>query len=1710
MSPEQVSQVRRIVAASSVGALAAGLLYGATVPTASAEDSRDGDRWSALVDRAANEAIVGIETVGPIATVAGTSGDLWPAMPGGVAVMPRGTVLSGAFPSVYIPALKDVEGIDVRVRELSSPRPEVSVVYEGSANAGWFTVGKTLKPGAEYGVDVRKGSGEWASVGTFNVSLNGDAGPVTNAGGISISEVTGRASWSWNSPALPGPTNAAVIGLAWTSGADSSPGLPAGWRLAATTGSPWMGLEESPVDAVAVDVPVAPAASRSGAKVIVDFAYPAQETLLVDRFVIQGQTRSGAWKVLARPGRAFASPDVDAVVPADAARSIQKMRVGAVVEGTTIWGPAAPVRGSVPPVTSEPRERELPGAEPGSLATPGDLPSVVRLFGWDGGRLTFIRNAMGVYEQVGGQTAGFANGLTWIADGEWEFAALDGTVTRFVDGRAVSVQVKGARSATMTWSQSGRLTSLTNEVGHTIMLRYSGDAQCPSWSKFASVPRGMLCALTYPGSRVTQIGYVDAGDGAQISLIKDPGNVGETLGWDDRGRLVSTRSSIVNRIATFDPAVAGVVTSVLYDGQGRAATLMESPATVGGSPLTKTLDFPSVTPAGLRAWVMSGNESDAAIVTVRSVGGGYDLQRVKTLDPIAWQPLRITAPYGLDTSVDRSARSGQTSSAVDPVGRTTSYRYDELGQVTSVEGPVTGSGDGPVTSSDYDTKKDGGRDVALSGLRAQVYSRDSYGGAVTAEFWESDYTRGGLSYAWSGRGAKFSAQASGVWTPPANDDGEGSREGWDFQVQASGGSDVSLVIGGVVCAASGTLCHVDGLPKGPKAVTVQVSDAPSDGWFSISAAPAGQEPRLVRYDDLRPGFGLTTVSTSNDDLPGGTDVTRTDYAFSDLSQAQVSTVRAPGGLVTRLTYEESAEGNGSWGRLLTRTTPGGQKQTTTYWPDKATVSLPAECGAESVTVSGQPKSVTRQDGTTVTAYFDIQGRQRATVSAGGSITETLCTQYREDGSMLSSAAYVNGALLESTVVEQAVGGDPRVARTTITHGPASTSPGVSRSRTSTIDLLGRVVTSTGLAGETVTTTYDAVGNVARTVTTPPEGSRSAPLRFDYTYDPQSTLLLTTSVNGVLAAEVSRDPSSGLTTSIDYAGAATVGLGYSPSGRVSERTVTTNAAAYSRIVDQYSMTPSGRITGRNTTVAGTDASSVEVGYVYDSAGRLVRANYSGDDTATFAYEFASSQASSCEAGYSGAALDALRTGGARNGAGYFSCYDSRGRQVSTSDPTIAGPGGVAEVTHDGLGRVTGISGPRALAAQWSAGTQLARLDEIAADGSGLVSTRLDSFGGSVLEKTLVTDEGSSTVRFADEFVLAVQDGVVTGTSAVQYALPGGASVMTAPGATATLTVPGIDGSALVRVDVPALGLGGAAAPGASPGVVASYGPYGEPLIAPSIAGASPVPTYGWRAAEGRETLPGASSVVLMGARPYHPGLGAFLASDPLIDSGDNLYSYTGGDPVNAQDASGQEEQVAMIAAGIIAGVALLGSFGAGYMMGKFAARGRQFAATTAKVFGYVGIGVATVGAGAATYLAVQGQTADIGIAVGAAIGAAAVSTIGTGLFARWGVSRAERLMVARAKNVGIRSLFEQVEKGRIHPDVAPIAAEYVRGLPFTDPARVVDDVNQIIKAARAESAKLDQMIILANKRRALVKELEKRSGLLGIEEVSEVSSVAGQL
>ncbi len=77
--------------------------------------------------------------------------------------------------------------------------------------------------------------------------------------------------------------------------------------------------------------------------------------------------------------------------------------------------------------------------------------------------------------------------------------------------------------------------------------------------------------------------------------------------------------------------------------------------------------------------------------------------------------------------------------------------------------------------------------------------------------------------------------------------------------------------------------------------------------------------------------------------------------------------------------------------------------------------------------------------------------------------------------------------------------------------------------------------------------------------------------------------------------------------------------------------------------------------------------------------------------------------------------------------------------------------------------------------------------------------------------------------------------------------------------------------------------------------ASYDVYGTPNSGSNVSGQTP---FGYA---GGYTDP--SGLIYLIGRYYDPSTGQFLSVDPLVDETDQPYAYTGGDPVNGTDPSG---------------------------------------------------------------------------------------------------------------------------------------------------------------------------------------------------------------
>ncbi len=1199
-------------------------------------------------------------------------------------------------------------------------------------------------------------------------------------------------------------------------------------------------------------------------------------------------------------------------------------------------------------------DRKVGGvATPGALGSGGSGPASVMVAGWSGSALTFVRNSSGVYELVTGLDAKVTRSVSASlvaaddAGAKWVLTEPGGAVTTFVDGRAVSVTSDGMPVSTLSWQSSGRLSGVTDALGRSVTLRYGGDGcGTDGWSAsgWQSAPAGLLCQVDYPTGEKSEIAYTTVGSGEQIGLIKDPGNIGVTLGWDTNERISGLRSTLANRSASVDPAAATLASRVDYGDDARVSRILTAPTVPGGVAILNKFDLPEVT----REKAARGAPVTAT-VSVATSSGGVGFKAVRTanggavksvvMNASTWSPLSSTDRAGL-TSSQSVDELGRVSSATDATGRVTAFKYNALGLPTELAGGVPAGSAGLVSTTRYDTASDGS---AWNGLQAQMFADKNFSGDSKAGWWANDAR--GLAVSWDSApvgSGPWSARAQGIYDPGLTDSAQ-----YTFKVD-SGGGKVVLFVDGNRCATNDT----DGscvfmLAKGPHQLQIDVSiDSPNGaGFFAVQAGPNGK-PEPIPASQVRPAFSVVTKQTLNDVYPGSAadNGTTTDYAKPYLGQA--SSVTTPGGLSSAKTYEDNDWRASRWGRQLASTTAGGKTVTTAYWGNGEQASPPGVCPAgNEVSQSALTKSITRQDGSVVRYWYDSHARGIATqVKGQGGENQTSCASFDAAGLVTEAATYNNDEkLIEKTNFERAVNGKAWISRATITHGVGHpVSPGKSTTSTTVVNMAGQPVSYTDDSGTQTATSYTDLGDVQKVAITPPGAQRPA-LTMEYSYNTRTGLPETVTANGQSVATIAYTDDKQI-QSVTYPQAKTKTIvGYAPNNSIRKIAIQAPGASYQQ---ERELTEAGRTLRDRLVVKGPDPLTENRAYTYDDNARLTAAMISTDGVKkTFTYGYGR-EPNACPNDDAGVGRDALRTSGTREGTKYVTCYNENGQPRTTTDPLLTGGAGTAEISHDGLGRVTAITGRNPVKLDWTDYNQLARLSQ--ETGAGKMVTTLDTYAGRLVNKTITAPEqASQNLTYSYPSAAAGQPAMLldTGTNRVAgilYSLPGGALISQPATGAATLQIAGIDGSALATIPVPdttATSKTPVTGTGA-PQLEQRLGPYGEslsgtpppPPTATNSATNSPTPEptqpkkadplpgdgkpdYGWQAGHNYETLPGPAAITLLGARPYQPALGQFLAPDSSITGGSNLYSYTSGDPINNSDPSGNDETLDWILSGV---------------------------------------------------------------------------------------------------------------------------------------------------------------------------------------------------
>ncbi|MBB4675046.1 PA14 domain-containing protein [Crossiella cryophila] len=648
----------------------------------------------------------------------------------------------------------------------------------------------------------------------------------------------------------------------------------------------------------------------------------------------------------------------------------------------------------------------------------------------------------------------------------------------------------------------------------------------------------------------------------------------------------------------------------------------------------------------------------------------------------------------------------------------------------------------------------------------------------------------------------------------------------------------------------------------------------------------------VPADKLTPDYGqdTATVEAESDGVPDRRTTTDRAGGGLDLAYGLEGTVTkhtSDGGLTSGTEYEKPGAG---FLRRVARSMPSGAKTTYGYYGNTETRDNPCTPEADPAPQAGLAKVVTFPQPASGAArtdeqVYDARGRVVARAT-GGSWT---CTRYDARGRVTEVKFAGNATAGERTVRhDHAVNGDPLVSSVSDLHGTITT----------TEDLVGRTVAYVDAQGVRTETDYDRAGKVASEKVIPPNPA-DPPQITTYGYD-NAGRAVTVKLGDVQLSEITYD-AAGELGSVSYAnGAKLAAIGKDGAGRPTS--LTWRLGDGREVVSTVSRTRAGTVVDES--LGGADARPNGPNYSYDGAGRLTEAWVAGHQ---YTYDFTSTAAAGCPTGTQSNAgrntnrvrlLDKTAAGTAETGY----CYDAADRLLSTT-----GANAVSGIKYDVAGNTTEYTaGGAPTYLGWDAAGRNLTARTTGSDPADVAylrdaENRIIRRDATKGDQTTLVLYGHTSGNDTSDVAIS-QDKRLVSRSIV---LPGGV-LHTVPGS--GQDKPAAWDHPTIRGDIAAT----SGPDGKLVGELRTYTPSGEPVKPNGAIDPDHVPDnqpgamdYGWL---GQHQRPyehaGALSLVQMGARPYSPLLGRFLAVDPLEGGAANDYDYAAADSINKQDLNGQ--------------------------------------------------------------------------------------------------------------------------------------------------------------------------------------------------------------
>ncbi len=323
---------------------------------------------------------------------------------------------------------------------------------------------------------------------------------------------------------------------------------------------------------------------------------------------------------------------------------------------------------------------------------------------------------------------------------------------------------------------------------------------------------------------------------------------------------------------------------------------------------------------------------------------------------------------------------------------------------------------------------------------------------------------------------------------------------------------------------------------------IRISYLETTGNASLSLqwqVPGGGSYVAVPSGQLHPGFGYAT-RTRTFDGSGNVADEQTMTVNAIYGQPLTTSTGASSPATETYTYETHGT-SGTWDRILTRTLPAGNTWDYVYWGDTATLGSTI-CGLASTTLQAgmlrrrlgpDPDGAGSQKRRIEEFIYDDYGHQRGSrvgtegstagqldSSVAWSCVTTIDTRWRTTRQDYpASVTDPTNYPARTAYLDTAKGGNPFVTEICDDNvaGSADATSGACNGLngviTTTIDLLGRVISYTDVWSKTTTTTYDQAGRV--TARSGPMGSESFGYQSDgapTTYTLDGTTLATSTYN----------------------------------------------------------------------------------------------------------------------------------------------------------------------------------------------------------------------------------------------------------------------------------------------------------------------------------------------------------------------------------------------------------------------------------------------------------------------------------------------------------------------------------------------------------------------------------------------------------------------